>query len=124
MLAWIVGGGIVIVGIVLAIFLWRLANSLIDTDEPEEFARPSTASLSEIELLVISGIGLFFVVDSFSSVGYAAIPIFESAPAKYREGANIAAVVRTIVSLFCATNRELLAFLLGKHMREGNCRLA
>ena len=99
LLAWAVGGAIVIVGIILAIFLWRLSNSLVDVNKQVDFQRTSPFSITEIELLVIAGIGLFFVVEAIPSVGYSAISIFDGAAVRNREGLNIPAVATTVVSL-------------------------
>jgi hypothetical protein len=97
-LGWIIGGSVIVIATVLAIFLWKLSNSLVNENNNSRDAVTSI-NADEIERIVIVGIGLFFVVDAIPYFGHSVVSIFDFPGAKYREGINYPEILRTIFNI-------------------------
>jgi hypothetical protein len=76
--AWLVGGSIIVLGVVVALILWRLSNSILSSTAIEKIPATSSVSLSftELQVVVIAGMGLFFTIDAIPSLGYYGVNMF------------------------------------------------
>jgi len=72
--AWLVGGGILLIGVIVAIIIWRISNSFIQTSEIETTKKSSTLT-ADLQQIIIIAIGLFFLVEAIPSSGYFAASI-------------------------------------------------
>jgi hypothetical protein len=76
--AWLVGGSIVVLGIIIAVILWRLSNSILSSTATGKIPANSSVlfSFTELQVVVIAGIGLFFTIDAIPSLGYYGVNMF------------------------------------------------